>query len=39
MANVFDDSDGLMWIDEGHATPVGNQLIARRILDIIAARS
>jgi hypothetical protein len=39
MTNVFDNSDGLMWIDGGHATPVGNEVIARRILDMIQARS
>ena len=35
LANVFDNIDGLMWIDGGHTTPVGNQVIAGRILEII----
>ncbi len=39
MVHVFDNSDSTIWIDAGHVTPVGNQLIAERILDIIQARS
>jgi len=39
MVHVFDRYDGLIWIDEGHVTPIGNQLIAKRMLDIIQARS
>jgi hypothetical protein len=39
MVHIFDRYDGLIWIDEGHVTPIGNQLIARRMLDIIQARS
>jgi hypothetical protein len=38
MVDIFDRYDGLLWIDEGHVTPVGNQLIAKRMLDIIQAR-
>jgi hypothetical protein len=39
MAHVFDHCDSLMWIDASHATPIGNQVIAKRMLDIIQARS
>jgi len=39
MAHVFDAYDFLIWIDGGHVTPIGNQLIAQRMLDIIQARS
>jgi len=31
----IDDREGLMWIDAGHATPVGNKVIAQKILRII----
>jgi len=39
MVDIFDHYDGLIWIDGGHVTPIGNQLIAKRMLDIIQARS
>jgi len=39
MADVFDKSDSSIWIDGGHVTPVGNQLIAARIMQIIRAQS
>jgi hypothetical protein len=39
MVDVFDNYDGLIWIDAGHVTPIGNQVIAKRMLDIIQARS
>ena len=39
MVHIFDRYDSLIWIDEGHVTPIGNQLIAKRMLDIIQARS
>ena len=33
IADIFDDVDEQLWIDElGHVTPVGNALVARRIL-------
>ena len=35
MVHVFDRYDSLMWIDGGHATPVGNQVIAEKMLAII----
>jgi hypothetical protein len=39
MVHVFDHYDSLIWIDEGHVTPIGNQVIAERMLDVIQARS
>jgi hypothetical protein len=39
MVHIFDRYDSLMWIDGGHATPIGNQLIAERMLTVIQARS
>ena len=39
MVHIFDNYDSLIWIDAGHVTPIGNQVIAERILDIIQARS
>jgi hypothetical protein len=39
MIDVFDQYDSLMWIDAGHATPIGNQVIAERMLAVIQARS
>jgi len=39
MADVFDNSDLSIWIDAGHVTPVGNQLISARIMQLIRAQS
>jgi predicted ATPase len=39
MVHVFDHYDSLICIDEGHVTPIGNQVIAERMLDVIQARS
>ena len=39
MVHVFDPYDSLMWIDGGHATPIGNQVIAERMLAVIQAQS
>ena len=39
MADIFDHYRGLIWIDAAHVTPIGNRLIAARMLDIIQARS
>jgi hypothetical protein len=35
MADIFDHYRGLIWIDGAHVTPIGNQLIAARMLDVI----
>jgi hypothetical protein len=37
--HIFDRYDSLIWIDAAHVTPIGNQLIAERILDRIQAQS
>jgi hypothetical protein len=39
MNHIFDHYDSLIWIDVDHVTPIGNQLIAGRLLDIVQARS
>jgi hypothetical protein len=39
MVHIFDHCDSLIWIDSAHVTPIGNQMIAKRMLDIIQARS
>jgi hypothetical protein len=39
MNHIFDQYDSFVWIDPAHVTPLGNQLIASRMLDIIPARS
>ena len=39
MVHIFDQYDSLMWIDGGHATPIGNQVIAERMLAVIQART
>ena len=36
MTHIFDHYDSLIWIDEVHVTPIGNQLIATSMLDVIA---
>jgi len=35
LGNVFDGVESLLWIDDAHVTPVGNQLIAQQMLDIV----
>jgi hypothetical protein len=39
MVHIFDRYDSLMWIDDHHVTPIGNQLIAEKMLAVIQARS
>jgi len=39
VTNIFDGYDSLLWIDEFHVTPIGNQLIAQKMLDVIQTRS
>jgi hypothetical protein len=39
MVHIFDHYDSLIWIDAAHVTPIGNQLIAERMLDVIQTRS
>jgi hypothetical protein len=38
MTHVFDHVDSLVWIDGAHPTPMGNRMIATRMLDIIQGR-
>jgi hypothetical protein len=35
MRDVFDDCTRLLWLDDAHTTPVGNQLIAERMVKVI----
>jgi lysophospholipase L1-like esterase len=37
MVHLFDGYDSLLWIDEAHVTPRGNQLVAEEMLDVITA--
>lgn len=39
MVHVLDRYDDLMFIDEGHVTPIGNQVIADRMLAVIQERA
>jgi lysophospholipase L1-like esterase len=39
MVHIFDRYDSLIWIDQDHVTPIGNQVIAERMLDVIQERS
>jgi len=38
LVHVFDHYDSLIWIDGGHVTPIGNQLIAEKMLDLMHRR-
>ena len=39
MARMFDKYNAEIWIDEYHVTPIGNRLIAQRMLDVMMARN
>jgi hypothetical protein len=39
LVHVFDRHEALLWIDAVHVTPVGNQLIAASMLDVLQARA
>ncbi len=39
LGHIFDKYTSLIWIDGWHVTPVGNQLIAQKMLDVVAARN
>lgn len=39
MVHIFDRYDSPLYIDESHVTPIGNQVIAERMLSVIQARS
>jgi hypothetical protein len=38
MTPIFDDHDPLIWIDDAHVTPVGNELIADGMLRAVEGR-
>jgi hypothetical protein len=38
MVHVFDRYESLIWIDGGHVTPVGNEIIAEKMLDLMQVR-
>jgi len=39
MVHIFDRYNSLIWIDAAHVTPIGNQLIAEGMLDVIQTQS
>jgi hypothetical protein len=39
LSDVFDHDNSLIWIDAGHVTPFGNEIVARRMLNIIRSQS
>ena len=39
LTHLFDGDESLLWIDEFHVTPVGNQIVAKAMLDKIEAGS
>jgi len=38
LSSVFDVHDSLIWIDDAHVTPVGNELIADGMLRAVGRR-
>ena len=36
IADVFDEQDEAIWIDFMHVTPLGNQLVAERMIKLLA---
>src|SRR5262245_56956805 len=38
LTSIFDGHDSLIWIDDAHVTPVGNELIAEAMLRAVALR-
>jgi hypothetical protein len=39
LVHIFDHYEALIWIDAAHVTPIGNQLIAERMLEVMQAQS
>jgi hypothetical protein len=39
LGHIFDNYDSPIWIDEWHVTPVGNQLLAQKMLDVVTAHN
>jgi len=38
LGQIFDGHEPLLWLDEVHVTPVGNELIAQQMLQVLKAR-
>ena len=36
LTGIFDDYPGLLWIDEMHVTPLGNQMLASKITSVLS---
>ena len=36
---IYDDYKPLLWLDDAHVTPVGNELIAQKMLEVLRSRS
>jgi lysophospholipase L1-like esterase len=39
MGAIYDNCKSLLWLDDVHFTPVGNELIAQKMLEVLRARS
>ena len=39
LADIFDGNPASLWIDDSHVNPLGNDLIAQRIVDVITAQA
>jgi lysophospholipase L1-like esterase len=39
LGRIFDEYKSLLWLDDTHVTPVGNEIIAEKMLEIIRARN
>ena len=35
LTGIFDDYSGLIWIDDMHVTPLGNQMLASKITSVL----
>ena len=39
MGAIYDNCKFLLWLDDAHVTPVGNELIAQKMIEVLRARS
>ncbi|MGH7784188.1 MAG: hypothetical protein ACREO5_10160, partial [Candidatus Binatia bacterium] len=39
LSDVFDEYGTLLWLDDAHVTPVGNQIVAQKMLEILTAQA
>jgi len=39
MGHIFDEYKSGIWIDDAHITPAGNQIVAKKMINIIATRN